>query len=158
MSETKRGRARPFGRRLKAFLNEGLQWWQDSHDHRGRLAGFEPRIPQLQEAVTRDWRPRRWVDADNPRRRDQFGRHPAQGHLLRLLEDPRLEPTNNRSEGGFRLAVIQRKVWQCSKRDGGAKAFATFARVIKTAMRQGRDVVEWLSALVRGVAPQRAPT
>ena len=36
----------------------------------------------------------------------------------------------------------------------GAEAFAAFASVIKTAMRQGKDVVEWLSALFRGIDPK----
>jgi transposase len=158
VSETKQGRARHFGMRLKALLKEGLQLWHDYHDHHGRLEGFEHRVNHLQEAVTRHLRPRRLVDADNQRLLDQFGQHHANGNLLRFLEDPRIEPTNNRSERGFRFAVIQRKVSQCSKTAGGAEAFAAFASVIKTAMRQGLDVVEWLSALFRGVAPQRAPT
>ena len=158
VSETKRGRARHFGMRLKALLKEGLQLWHDYHDHHGRLEGFEHRVQHLQEAVTRHLRPRRLVDADNQRLLDQFGRHHAKGNLLRFLEDPRIEPTNNRSERGFRFAVIQRKVSQCSKTAGGASAFAAFASVIKTAMRQGKDVVEWLSALFRGVDPQSAPT
>jgi hypothetical protein len=54
--------------------------------------------------------------------------------------------------------VIQRKVSQCSKTSGDARAFEAFASVIKTAMRQGKDVVERLSALFRGVAPQSTPT
>jgi hypothetical protein len=54
--------------------------------------------------------------------------------------------------------VIQRKVSQCSKTAGGAKAFAAFASVIKTALRQGKDVVEWLSGLFRGIDPQSNPT
>src|SRR5947208_2447266 len=33
--ETKRGRARHFGARLKDLLKEGLQLWHESHDHRG---------------------------------------------------------------------------------------------------------------------------
>jgi transposase len=156
--ETKQGRARHFGARLKALLKEGLQLWHDYHDHHGQLAGFAGRVKQLHEAVTRHLRPRRLVDADNQRLLDQFGRHHAKGNLLRFLEDPRIEPTNNTSERGFRFAVIQRKVSQCSKTDGGAKAFAAFASVIKTAMRQGVDVLEWLSALFRGVDPQSAPT
>jgi transposase len=74
------------------------------------------------------------------------------------LEDPRVPPTNNASERGFRFAVIQRKVSQCSKTAGGARAFEAFASVIKTAMRQGQDVVERLSGLFWGIAPQSAPT
>ncbi|HMB02272.1 MAG TPA: IS66 family transposase, partial [Isosphaeraceae bacterium] len=156
--ETKQGRARHFGARLKKLLKEGLQLWHEYHDHRGQLAGFERRTRSLQEAVTRHLKPRRLVDADNQRLLDQFGRHHTKGNLLRFLDDPRIEPTNNHSERGFRFAVIQRKVSQCSKTEGGAQAFSAFASVIKTAMKQGKNVVDWLSALFRGVDPQSAPT
>jgi transposase len=156
--ETKQGRARHFGARLKGLLKEGLELWHEYHDHRGQLRGFEPRVRSLQAAVTRHLRPRRLVDADNQRLLDQFGRHHARGNLLRFLEDPRVKPTNNDSERGFRFAVIQRKVSQCSKTAGGAGAFAAFASVIKTAMRQGKDVVERLTDIFRGIDPQSNPT
>jgi transposase len=156
--ETKRGRARHFGARLKVLLKEGLRLWHEYHDHHGRLAGFDLRVRQHQAAVTRHLKPRPLRDADNQRLLGQFGGHHARGNLLRFLEDPRVEPTNNRSERGFRFAVIQRKVSQCSKTQGGAEAFAAFASVIKTAMRQGKDVVEWLSALFRSVDLRGAPT
>ena len=156
--ETKRGRARHFGARLKGLLKEGLQLWHDYHDHHGRLAGFDVRARQHRAAVTRHLKPRRLRDGDNQRLLDQFGGHHAKGNLLRFLEDPRVEPTNNTSERGFRFAVIQRKVSQCSRTSRGAEAFAAFASVIKTAMRQGKDVVEWLSGLFRGIAPQSCPT
>jgi transposase len=156
--EAKQGRARHFGTRLKELLKEGLRLWHEYHDQRGQLRGFEQRARSLQAAMARHLRPRRLVDADNQRLLDQFGRHHAKGNLLRFLEDPRVEPTNNTSERGFRFAVIQRKVSQCSKTAGGAEAFAAFASVIKTAMRQGKDVVEWLSGLFRGVDPRSNPT
>jgi transposase len=156
--ETKRGRARHFGARLKELLKEGLELWHEYHDHRGQLTGFERRVGSLREAVTRHLKPRQLVDADNQRLLDEFGRHHTKGNLLRFLDDPRVEPTNNISERGFRFAVIQRKVSQCSKTAGGAEAFAAFASVIKTAMRQGRDAVERLSALFRGIDHQSSPT
>jgi phage baseplate assembly protein W len=156
--ETKRGRARQFGSRLKRLLKEGLELWHEYHDHNGQLKGFERRVRSLREALTRHLRPRRLVDADNQRLLNEFGRHHARGNLVRFLEDPRIEPTNNRSERGFRFAVIQRKVSQCSKTSGGARAFEAFASVIKTMMRQGKDVVERLSKLFRGIDPQSTPT
>lgn len=156
--EVKRGRARHFGSRLKGLLKEGLQLWHDYHDQHGRLAGFDVRVRQHRAAVTRHLKPRRLRDTDNQRLLDQFGGHHARGNLLRFLDDPRVEPTNNRSERGFRFAVIQRKVSQCSRTSRGAEAFAAFASVIKTAMRQGKDVVEWLRALFRGIDPQSSPT
>jgi hypothetical protein len=156
--ETKQGRARHFGARLKKLLKAGLALWHDYHDQHGRLVGFDVRVRQHRAAVTRHLKPRRLSDADNQRLLDQFGGHHARGNLLRFLEDPRVEPTNNRSERGFRFAVIQRKVSQCSKTAGGARAFEAFASVIKSTMRQGKDVVERLSALFRGIDPQSAPT
>jgi transposase len=156
--ETKQGRARHFGTELKMLLKEGLALWREYHDHHGQLAGFEPRVRSLQEALTRQLRPRRLVDVDNQRLLHEFGRHHARGHLLRFLADPRVKPTNNDSERGFRFAVIQRKVSQCSKSDAGARAFEAFASVIKTAMRQGQDVVERLTRLFRGLDPQSAPS
>lgn len=156
--EAKQGRARHFGARLKALLKEGLELWHEYHDHEGRLARYPWRVQSLQAAVTRHLRPRRLADADNQRLLDQFGRHHARGNLLRFLEDPRVKPTNNDSERGFRFAVIQRKVSQCSKTADGARAFEAFASVIKTAMRQGKDVVERLAELFRGIDPQSNPT
>ena len=156
--ETKQGGARHFGTRLKKLLKEGLDLWHEYHDHDGPSKGFDRRVRSLQDAVSRHLRPRRLVDADNQRLLEQFGRHHARGNLLRFLEDPRVKPTNNDSERGFRFAVVQRKVSQCSKTAGGARAFEAFASVIKTAMRQGKDVVERLTELFRGIDPQSAPT
>jgi hypothetical protein len=121
-------------------------------------AGFERRVQSLRAEATRHLRPRRLTDADNQRLLDEFGRHHAHGNLLRFLGDPRVQPTNNVSERGFRFAVIQRKVSQCSKTSGGARAFEAFASVIKTAMRRGQDVVERLTRLFRGIDPQSTPT
>src|SRR5512147_688558 len=155
---TKQGRARRFGAHLKKLLKEGLQLWHEYHDHHGQLAGFGRRVQSLRAAVTQHLRPRRLVDADNQRLLDQFGRHHACGNLPRFLEDLWVPPTNNTSERGLRFAVIRRKVSQCSKTAGGARAFEAFASVITTAMRQGEDVVERLTSIFRGIDPRRAPT
>jgi transposase len=156
--ETKRGRARHFGAQLKRLLKEGLELWHEYHDHDGQVKGYEHRVRSLQAALTWHLRPRRLVDADNRRLLNEFGRHHARGNLVRFLGDPRVEPTNNTSERGFRFAVIQRKVSQCSKTSGGARAFEAFASVIKTALRRGQDAVEELTRLFRGIDPQSSPT
>src|SRR5512135_2080574 len=156
--ETQQGRARQFGGRLKKLLKEGLALWHEYHDHHGQLAGFERSVQSLRAEVPRHLPPRRLTDADNQRLLAEFGRHHAHADLLRFLENPRVQPTNNVSERGFRFAVIQRKVSQCSKTSGGARAFEAFASVIKTAMRRGQDVVERLTRLFRGIDPQSTPT
>jgi len=156
--ETKQGRARHFGARLKGLLKEGLELWHEYHDHDDELADFAVRAEELGAEVTYHLRPRQLVDADNQRLLNEFGRHHDRGNLLRFLEDPQVPPTNNASERGFRFAVIQRKVSQCSKTERGARAFEAFASVIKTALRQGKDVVERLAGLFRGIDPQSVPT
>ena len=55
------------------------------------------------------------------------------------LDDPSIEPTNNRAERALRGAVIARKVSHCSKNVGGADAFSAFTSVIRTLARNGGD-------------------
>src|SRR3954469_3274804 len=51
--QTKQGRARQFGSRLKKLLKEGLELWHEYHDHAGQVNGFERRVRSLREALTR---------------------------------------------------------------------------------------------------------
>jgi hypothetical protein len=68
--------------------------------------------------------------------------------LLRFLEDPSIEPTNNRVERALRPAVIARQVSQCSKNEAGANAVSAFKSVVQTLVKQGAaSVVDGLYAL-----------
>ena len=40
-------------------------------------------------------------DPDNQRLLNELGRHNDRGNLLRFLDDPSIEPTNNRAETGL---------------------------------------------------------
>jgi len=71
------------------------------------------------------------------------------GNLLRFLEDPNIEPTNNRAERALRGAVIARKVSHCSKNEGGANARTAFMSVIKTLRKRGPDIMEALEYVMR---------
>ena len=68
-----------------------------------------------------------------------IGRCHKCGDLLRFLDDPRVEPTNNRAERALRGAVIARKVSHCSKTDEGAFAYLAFTSVIRTLARKVDD-------------------
>ena len=57
-------------------------------------------------------------DRDNGRLQNELGWHDDRGNLLRFLDDPSIEPTNNRAERALRGAVIARKVSHCSKTEG----------------------------------------
>jgi hypothetical protein len=82
-----------------------------------------------------------------------------QGQLLRFLEEPLVEPTNNRVERALRPAVIARKVSQCSKNEAGAYAFAAFKTVIQSLAKRGAgSVIEGLYHLFQSPAGQLVPS
>lgn len=133
--ETKTGKGRSFGIRLKRLLREAMEW---SARHRG-AADDSAEAERLKREVSRHLRDRPLRDRDNQRLLDELGRHHDRGHLLRFLDDPCIPPTNNRAERALRPAVIARKVSHCSKNDAGAEAFAAFTSVLTTLARTGRQ-------------------
>jgi transposase len=126
----KKGRARDFGGRLKALLQDALDVW---HAWRaGDIATFTARRDDVWDQLTAHLRPRRLTDPDNQRLLNALGRHHDRGNLVRFLADPYVEPTNNRAERALRPAVIARKVSQCSKNALGADTYAAFTSVMRT--------------------------
>jgi hypothetical protein len=124
------GKARAFGTRLKTLLRPALELWRAFHH--GHQAGFTVRAQQLKAEITHHLRDRPLKTPDNRRLLTELGWHNDRGNLLRFLDDPRIEPTNNRAERALRPAVIARKVSQCSKNTRGSYAFAAFSSVVRT--------------------------
>lgn len=154
--QTKKGRARDFGERLKSLLQEALQQGRAKRAGAGTEVALEGQ--RLQEALTYHLRDRCLTDPDNQRLLNQIGRHHDRGNLLRFLTDPGIEPTNNRAERVLRPAVIARKVSQCSKNTPGAHAFEAFKSVGQTLAKQGVDsLVEGLYGLFRAARIQSSP-
>jgi transposase len=128
--EQQHGKARAFGQRLKALLRQALDLWQAYHE--GRAPGFATKAQALQAAITHHLRDRPLRNPANQRLLNELGGHQDRGNLLRFLDDPAIEPTNNRAERALRPAVIARKVSQCSKTPRGADTFAAFTSVLRT--------------------------
>ena len=146
--QTKKGRARDCGERLKSLLQDALQQWRGYHA--GEVADFAVQAQGLRDAITHHLRNRCLTDPDNQRLLNQLGRHHDRGNLLRFLADPGIEPPNNRAERVLRPAVIARKVSQGSKNTPGAQAFAAFKSVVQTLAKQGVDsMVEGLYGIFR---------
>ena len=102
------GKARAFGSRLKGLFGQAIDLWHDYH--RGKRTGFAAQVQPLKAASTHQLRDRPLQDPDNRRLLNELGWHHDRGNLLRFLDDPRIEPTNNRAERALRPAVIARKV------------------------------------------------
>ena len=141
--EKKRGRAREFGENLIA-----LDLWEEYHT--GAVVDFAARAAELRFVISYQLRERGLRDLDNRHLLKVLRRNHQRGELLRFLEEPLVEPTNNRVERALRPAVIARKVSQCSKNEAGAYAFSAFKSVIQTlAKRDAGSLVEALYALFR---------
>ena len=153
---TKKGRARDFGERLKTLLQDAIELWRMAQG--GEVPDYEDQASHLWDALTYHLRPRLLTDPDNQRLLNGIGAQHDRGNLLRFLEDPRIEPTNNRAERALRPAVIARKVSQCSKNDAGAHAFAAFTSVVRTLAKQGvASMVEGLYQIFRSAQIHTAP-
>ena len=143
-----KGQARAFGSRLKTLLRQARNLWHDYQQ--GHRRGFAAQAQRLREDITCHLRDRPLQDPDNQRLLNELGWHNDRGNLLRFLDDPRIEPTNNRAERALRPAVIARKVSQCSKTGRGAHAFAAFTSVVQTLARTGTDsIIEGLVHVFR---------
>lgn len=133
--KSKQGQARQFGASLKVLLREGLALW---HARRHLTPeDFQTKYGELDKKLTRQLRNRILRDDDNQRLLNGIGIQHDRGHLLRFLETEGVEPTNNRAERILRPAVIARKVSHCSKNQLGANAFAAFASIAQTALKNG---------------------
>ena len=153
--ETKRGRGRSFGKHLSGLLREAMELRQSYR--RGEASDYVAETERLRREVSYHLRDRPMPDRDNGRLQNELGWHDDRGNLLRFLDDPGIEPTNNRADRALRGAVIARKVSHCSKNENGADAFSAFTSVIRTLARNGGDqpLVDGLCGVFSG-APVHA--
>ena len=135
--ETKVGRGRSFGKGLIERFRDAMELRES--ERRGEASNFIAESERLKREVSHHLRERSMPDPDNQRLLNELGRHNDRGNLLRFLDDPGIEPTNNRAERALRGAVIARKVSHCSKNDEGAEAFSAFTSVIRTLARKVGD-------------------
>ena len=149
--ETRVGRGRSFGKRLSELLREAMELRES--ERRGEVVDYGGETERLRREVSHHLRDRPMPDRDNWRLQNELGWQDDRGNLLRFLDDPAIEPTNNWAERALRGAMIARKVSHCSKTEGGADAFGAFTSVIRTLARQGggQSAVDGLCGVFSGV-------
>ena len=148
--ETKVGRGRSFGKRLSELLREAMELRESQR--RREVMDYGGETERLRRALSHHLRDRPIADRDNWRLQNELGWQDDRGNLLRFLDDPGIEPTNNRAERALRGAVIARKVSHCSRNEAGADAFGAFTSVIRTLSRKGggQSVVDGLCTVFSG--------
>ena len=138
------------------LLRMALDLWQECQA--GAVRDFEAKAAELRFVISYLLRERALRDPDNRHLLKVLRRYHQRGELVRFLEEPVVEPTNNRVERALRPAVIARKVSQCSKNEAGANAFAAFTSVVQTLVKRAPgSVVEALYTLFRYPQVQSAP-
>ena len=148
--ETKTGPSRWFGVELKTLFQAGLEI-AESPPGPERTQGIE----DLELLLSCHLRERVLTDKDNQRLLNGIGEQMRRGRLLTFLQEPGVEPTNNRAERLLRPAVIARKVSQCSKNEAGAYATSAFLSVIQTAKKAVSGVVPSLAGVIGFLAGLR---
>ena len=78
-------------------------------------------------------------------------------YLIRVLEDGRLELSNNRAERSIKPFVMGRKNWLVANTPGGAQASAVIYSLMETAKENGLDPYRYLLWVLRN-APQLSET
>ena len=153
----KKGRARDLAEGTRELLRLAVRSWEEYHW--GSRKEFHWWVPEVRFALNYHLRDRPLKDQDNQKLLRMLHHYHQRGDLLRFLEDPSIEPNNNRVERMLRPAVIARKVSQCSKTWSGADAFAAFTSVIQTLLKKGTpsSVVEALADLFGAPISQTAP-
>ena len=146
----KRGRARSFSRQLKETLREGLALWQSYQARELSLASYRRRGAAIKRALDHQLRRRELDDVDNRRLLKGIGLQHERGRLTLFLQEPDIEPTNNRAERGLRPVVIARKVSQCSKNARGARSHAVLRSVFETLRRRTTAVIDSFTGLLSG--------
>jgi transposase len=141
VANTKTGPAKQFSQRLKDLLQKALiipkkRIELDPDD-------YQQQVTELDQELTHHLRNRIFRDDDNQRLLNGVGTQHDRGHILRFLNQPSIEPTNNRAERDLRPAVISRKVSQCSKSQRGAHAFEAFTSVLETIRKRTPSEIVW---------------
>jgi len=88
-----------------------------------------------------------YTDPDNARLAKLLRKH--RNSVLAFLDHDAVDATNNLAEREVRPAVIARKVSAGNRAEAGAEAHAVLASVLRTLCRQGRPILEGLTALLR---------
>jgi transposase len=153
----KSGPASRFGKELKALLKRALALWHErragppTEDHAAR-------VRRAKTDITWHLRDRRLSDRDSQRLLDGLGRCHDAGSLVRFLDDPSIEPTNNRAERALRPAVIARKVSHCTRTARGTRAFEAWTSVLTTLSRtlSGPELLDAVVLLTHPAAPKIA--
>jgi hypothetical protein len=150
-----------FGRNLKDILQPAMALHRDFRAGRIDHTAFLRAGDELNDELTELLRPRSLTDPNNQRLLNTLGWQQDRGNILRYLQAPEIDPTNNTSERDLRGAVKARKVSHCNKNWLGARTTEVITSIILTVRKRlpGVGIINALLEVFRtGVPPPRLLT
>ena len=150
--ETARRGAVVFPRKVKALLQESLDV-RDLRDARKiTRRAAKAQADDLQARMMKLVRPVKTNPAN-----ERFCRHLLRhtDQLFTFLRHPGIDATNHRAEQAIRPAVVNRKVWGGNRTEAGAVAQSILMTVLFTALQQGREVIQFMSQVLRAPPADR---
>jgi transposase len=145
LARTKVRGAVRFPRRVAALLRRALALQR----RRGRISDHGYAVERGR--VPAEWRrllSGRYSDPENSRPAKLLGKH--RDSVLRSLDHDGVDGTNLLAEREVRPAVVVRKLSAGNRTEAGAETHAVLMSVLRTLVRQGRDVLGAMAALLRG--------
>ena len=142
--EAKAGESSAYLRRLRGLLTGAIALKEAKPDLSARRV--QSHREALEDSADRLLKPGR-ADSlteieDKIRRRLRKQRD----HLFVFLDHEKVPATNNRAERSLRPAVVRRKLSCGNRTSRGAEAFERMASVLETCAKQGRSVLDYLTA------------
>jgi transposase len=134
-----------FPRRVATLLRQALELKR----RRGRIGDHGYAV--VRGRVLAEWGrllSGRYSDPDNARLARLLRKH--RDAVLRFLDHDEVDGTNLLAEREVRPAVVVRKLSAGNRTDAGAETHAVLMSVLRTLVRQGRDVLGAVTALLRG--------
>jgi transposase len=134
-----------FPRRVAVLLRKALALKRQ----RGRIGGHGYAV--VRGRVLAEWGrllSGRYSDPDNARLARLLRKH--REAVLRFLDHDGVDGTNLLAEREVRPAVVVRKLSAGNRTEAGAETHAVLMSVLRTLVRQGRDVLGAVTALLRG--------
>jgi transposase len=144
--ETATGGAVLFPRRVKGLLQEALEV-RDQRDTQAitpaaaceKADALDARMHQMTRLIK--------TNPTNERLAKHLAKHRRE--IFTFLRHEGIDATNHQAEQAIRPAVVNRKVWGGNRTAAGALAQAILMTVLFTALKNGRDALEFLSLQLR---------
>ncbi len=150
MEDQKARGAVRFPRAVAEVLREALGLGRERQAVPAEL--FQARRQELEQRLDRLICPRRRLsDPDNARFAKRLRKQ--REHLFTFLSHEGVEATNNRAERMLRPGVITRKTGGCNRSAPGARTHEILASILVTLSQQGRDILGYLSDVLRASGP-----